>query len=129
MNKEIINIRISAELKEKLREICDEIGHGLTRTDLVEWACEWYAAAYDANGRRPLTSKDMADLMDYLRGKAAGEQYHKTPPLALVAEPPAEYHAAPRKNGGATQTKVIKPNSPYSEQKKPAQNKKSSRSA
>jgi hypothetical protein len=123
MNKEIINIRISSELKEKIREICDEIGHGLTRTDLVEWACEWYAAAYDANGRRPLTSKDMADLMDYLRGKAAGEHPH-APRLALVAE-----DAPQKSDGGATQTKNINPSLPYSNPKRKPQNKKSSRSA
>lgn len=126
MNKEIINIRISAELKEKLREICEEIGHKLSRTDLVEWACEWYAAAYEANGRRPLTTRDMQGLMDYLRGKAAGEQPHN-PPLALVAEDSlnAPHSAA----GGATQTKTINPSLPYSKPKRKSQNKKSSRSA
>lgn len=123
MNKEIINIRISAELKEKLREICTEIGHNLSRTDLVEWACEWYAAAYEANGRRPLTQRDMQGLMEYLRGKALGER----PPLALVAED--SQNAAPSADGGAASQKVIAGSSSNYSKPKKTQNKKSSRSA
>lgn len=51
------------ELIQRLDSICEEIGHGITRTALIEWACQWYAAAYEANENRPLSQSDMADIV------------------------------------------------------------------
>lgn len=56
-------MNLPPKLISKLDAMCSESGHNIKRAGMIEWACEWYAAAYEANGRRLLTKRAMQGLI------------------------------------------------------------------
>jgi hypothetical protein len=92
-------MNLPPNLISKLDAMCYEMGHNIKRSDVIKSACEWYATAYEANGRKLLIKRDMQRMMAAVAEKSKPQP---PPPDSMPTpqdhRPPSTYTMSLGKN-------------------------------